>query len=99
MTTLKARQLNDIASELQHALDCAHISEASRADIVRALLDGAKTMMLDARQAVVVATLANDYDRARMWMDEAEYQYQRGRALNAELKRLNSDAARVAAAA
>ncbi len=95
--TLKTRQLANIAAELQTALDLAHVSDASRADIVWALLDGARTMMLDARNAVIAALAAEDWARVAVWAEEAEYQYQRGCALKAEWKRLTSEAAAVAA--
>lgn len=86
--SLKTRQLTDIASELAARYALAHVSTASALDIARAELDGAKTMLLDARAAVVAAMKANDFERARMWVAEAETQYQRGCALNALCKRL-----------
>ncbi len=86
--SLKTRALTDIASELAARYALAHVSTASALDIARAELDGAKTMLLDARAAVVAAMTDNDFERARMWVAEAEAQYQRGCALNALCKRL-----------
>lgn len=88
--SLKTRALTDIAAELHSRYALAHVSTATALDIARAELDGAKTMLLDARAAVVAAMTANDFERARMWVAEAEAQYQRGCALNALCKRLEA---------
>ena len=83
MKNVKAATLATIASDLRARLHLAHISDASRRDVVQAMLDGAVTL----------------YATAKAMGDTTEMAYQkaRGVALLAELEAIDAAANELAA--
>ena len=83
MKNVKAATLATIASDLRARLHLAHISDASRRDVVEALLDGAVAL----------------YATAKAMGDTTEMAYQkaRGVALLAELEAIDAAAKELAA--
>ena len=83
MKNVKAATLATIASDLRARLHLAHISDASRRDVVQAMLDGAVTL----------------YATAKAMGDTTEMAYQkaRGVALLAELEAIDAAAKELAA--